>query len=363
MKTPVELGYRLPAEWEEHAATWLAWPHNASDWPGKLLAAQWAFVEIVRRLTDSELVRVLVPSAMAEKKAQRMFDNAGVSRHRLEFFRCPTDRSWARDFGPIFLTRAVEALGEDGSEIEQNELAIARFRFNGWARYSNWRRDDRVPEFVARKLGKPIFRAQGMGKGIVLEGGAIDVNGHGRALMTEECMLDKVRQVRNPGLTREELEDVLAKTLGITEVIWLWRGIVGDDTHGHIDDFCRFVGETRIALAQENNPADENYRILQHSREQLEELRLADGSTLELVFLPMPAPLYFHGQRLPASYANFYIANKVVLVPTFNDRNDSSALGIIGELFPDRTVVGIHAVDLVWGLGAIHCLTQQEPKS
>lgn len=343
--------FRMPAEWEPHEATWIGWPHNTSDWPGRFGPIPWAYGEIVRRIIGGEQVKILVDSAAHERRARRVLDQVGVPRDPVHFLRIPTDRGWTRDFGPIFVKRDSPA-----------SLAIARFRFNGWAKYPDWRRDDRVPERVAKRTGTRLFRIRHRDRDVVLEGGAIDVNGEGTLLTTEECLLDPILQVRNPGLRRSEIEDVLRSTLGITAVIWLARGIVGDDTHGHVDDVCRFVGRRTVVLARETSPGDENHRVLEENRERLEQARLADGSRAEIVRLPMPEPLHFRGRRLPATYANFYISNAVVLVPTFNDPQDRHALGLLGELFSDRPVLGIHAVDLVWGLGTLHCLTQQQPR-
>jgi agmatine deiminase len=275
----------------------------------------------------------------------------GVDPGRVEFFRFPTDRGWTRDSGPIFVRREGPA----------PEVAVAGFRFNAWAKYPNWKKDARVPARASRALGMRLLEPVAAKGEVVLEGGAIDVNGRGTLLATEECLLDPRVQVRNPGLSREELEGVLRGTLGAGNVIWLGKGIAGDDTHGHVDDFCRFVGPRAVVLCREKNPSDANHRPLEENRERLAGARLEDGSKPEVVPLPMPAPLFLDGVRLPASYANFYICNAAVLVPTFNDPNDRVALGILAELIPDRPVKGIHAVDLVWGLGAVHCLTQQQP--
>jgi agmatine deiminase len=242
-----------------------------------------------------------------------------------------------------------------------SDLVIVRFRFTGWAKYPDWRRDDRVPERAARALRLPLVEARMKGRPVVLEGGSIDVNGQGSLLTTEECLLDPAVQVRNPGFGRSDMEAVFREYLGVTNVMWLGRGIAGDDTHGHVDDLCRFVGPRQVVLCREKDPRDANHRPLEENRERLRGMRLEDGSRPEVVDLPMPAPLFFDGRRLPASYANFYIANAAVLVPTFNDPADRVALGVIGELIQDRPVVGIHAVELVWGLGTLHCLTQQQP--
>jgi agmatine deiminase len=350
-KSPAALGFRIPAEWDRHEATWIGWPHNRTDWPGKLVPVLWAYAEIVRKTTPDEVVRILVKTESHEAQARRTLARVGVEASRIEFFRFPTNRGWTRDFGPIFVRR-------DGPP---SEVAIVRFRFNAWAKYADWKKDDQVPLLAARAIGCRIFHAQINGRDVVLEGGSIDVNGRGTVLTTEECLLDQETQPRNPGMSRKEIETTLSKFLGATNVLWLGRGIAGDDTHGHIDDLCRFVAPRTVVLCREDNPNDYNHRPLEENRERLEGMRLEDGSKIEVVRIPMPTPLVFNGQRLPASYANFYISNAAVLVPTFNDPNDRTALGVLGELFTDRPVVGIHAVDLVWGLGTLHCLTQQQP--
>jgi agmatine deiminase len=337
----------MPAEWEPHAATWLGWPHNASDWPGKFPPIPWVYGEIVRRLAPGERVRILVTSAAHQAQASRLLKKAGVQLERVDFLRFPTNRGWTRDFGPIFVR-----------SDRKRELAIARFHFNAWAKYKDWKKDDRIPELAAKRLKLPLHHG-----GIVLEGGSIDVNGSGTLLTTEECLLDPKVQVRNPGMSRQDLEQVFRDALGVTNTLWLGRGIAGDDTHGHVDDLCRFVNPGTVVLCREDNPQDVNYKPLAENRERLQGMRLENGASIEVVDLPMPAPLYFEGVRLPASYANFYIANAAVLVPTFNDPHDRIALGRLAELIPDRPVVGIHAVDLVWGLGTLHCLTQQEPSA
>ena len=350
-KAPKVSGWRMPAEWDRHEATWIGWPHNRTDWPGKITPIQWVYGEIVRKLAPGEIVRIIVDSESHEGQVRRILEKNGVDLNQVEFFHFPTNRGWTRDFGPIFVRRG----GRKG------ETAIARFRFNAWAKYPDWQKDVLVPELAAHALGCLILPAQLNGHNIVLEGGSIDVNGRGTILTTEECLLDPLVQTRNPGLSRNDCETVFAKFLGAKNTLWLGRGIAGDDTHGHVDDLCRFVNENTVVLCQESNPQDDNYAPLAENRERLQGLKLEDGSAIQVVDLPMPAPLYFNGQRLPASYANFYIANAAVLVPTFNDANDRLALGILSELFTDRPVIGIHAVDLVWGLGTLHCLTQQQP--
>jgi agmatine deiminase len=360
----------MPAEWEPHEATWIGWPHNRTDWPGKFALIPWVYGEIVRKLAGGEIVRILVNSGEHEAQAQRVLRRVGVDLGRVEFFRFPTNRGWTRDFGPIFVRRQVKKSTVEKSngaasslDSSTSETAIVRFRFNAWAKYPNSQMDNKVPERVAKALRCHLLPARADGHDFVLEGGSIDVNGRGSLLTTEECLLDPEVQVRNPGFGRAEIENALKTHLGVSNVLWLGRGIAGDDTHGHVDDICRFVGPSTVVLCQEGDPRDANYLPLAENRERLQGIRLEDGSKMEVAALPMPAPLYLDGQRLPASYANFYIANDAVLMPTFNDPNDRVALGILEELFGERLVVGIHAVDLVWGLGALHCMTQQQPAS
>lgn len=351
IRMPSSLGWRMPAEWELHEATWLGWPHNASDWPGKLAAIHWVYAEIIRKLADGEKVRILVNSKGHEDRAKRFLRRARTNLGEVEFFRIPTNRGWTRDFGPIFVRK----------EHPASECVIARFQFNGWARYPDWKKDNQVPVRVSKRLNCKLLPISFQGREVVLEGGCIDVNGTGTLLTTDECLLDAHIQVRNPGISRDDYEMVFGQSLGATNVVWLNKGIAGDDTHGHVDDICRFVDQHTVVLSQERNIHDENYRSLAENRERLDSARLEDGAKIEIIPLPMPSPLWFDGRRLPASYTNFYIGNAAVLVPTFNDPHDRLALGILSDLFRDRPVVGIHAVDLVWGFGTIHCLTQQQP--
>jgi len=339
----------MPAEWEPHEATWLGWPHNPTDWPDKLDTIRWVYGEMVRKISLGEVVRMLVRNKAEEKLARLYLTRAGADVSRVEFIVHPTNRGWTRDSGPIFV-RGQKA-----------GTAIVHFHFNAWAKYDDWQKDRRVPDTVARVLGKRLFNAEFNGQDFVLEGGGIDVNGRGTLLTTEECYLDPKVQVRNPGLGRKEIEATLKTYLGVTNIFWLAAGPVGDDTHGHIDDICRFVNPKTVVLIKETNRKDVNFRPLAENWERIRDFRLEDGSKPEVVPLPMPQPLYFDGERLPASYANFYIANAAVLVPTFNDPNDRIALGTLAELFRDRPVVGIHAVDLVLGFGTLHCLSQQQP--
>lgn len=337
--TPRALGFRMPAEWEPHEATWLAWPHNRTDWPGKFAPVPWVYCEIVRHLARRERVNIFVPDRGTLVRARSMLRKTAALADSVEFIVCPTNRSWTRDYCPLFVKNAA------------GEVAATRWRFNGWAKYADWPKDDAAADAVVARLGVRAWRA-----GLVLEGGSIDVNGEGALLTTEECLLSPV-QARNPGLSREDLERAFADYLGVTKVIWLKRGIAGDDTHGHIDDLARFTGPRTVAIASEEDPAEENYEPL---KENLELLRRTPG--FEIVTLPMPRPVWFDGQRLPASYLNFYIANGRVLVPTFNDPNDRIALDTLAGLFPGREVAGIHSVDLILGLGALHCATMQQPK-
>ena len=347
----------MPAEWEAHEAIWLGWPHNENDWPGKLSAIEWVYGEMIRKIAPGERVRLLVASKPQENLAKRILLKARVDLKQIEFLRWPTNRGWMRDSGPIF----VRSSGKAARVKQTSETAIVHFHFNAWAKYNDWQHDRRVPERAARLLGKRLFNAQWQGKDFVVEGGGIEVNGRGTLITTEECYLDPRVQVRNPGLGRKEFDHTLKEYLGMTNILWLAAGPTGDDTHGHIDDICRFVNPRTLVLIKETNRKDANYRPLSENWERVEDLRLEDGSKPEVIALPMPAPLYHSENRLPASYANFYISNAAVIVPTFNDPNDRLALGILSELFKDRPVVGIHAVDLVLGFGTLHCLTQQQP--
>ena len=339
---------RVPAEWEPHRATHLAFPANRNDWPGKFAAIRWAFVEIVRHLAPHEKIHLAVCGDGDRIRAERMFRDAEIDLDAIEWHTTSLDRGWMRDISPFF----VKTPGP--------RVRGVKFRFNGWAKYANHRLDEQWSGQVAAALGVCLIDASYDGKPVVLEG-AVDVNGQGDMITTEECLLDASSQARNPGFTVKDYESCFREYLGIRNIVWLGAGIAGDDTHGHVDDICRFVNPTTVVACRETNPADENYRPLEENRERLQQARLHDGQTLEVIDLPMPAPLRFRGIRLPASYANFYIGNGEVLVPTFNDKRDCEVLGILRELFSDRRVVGIHAVDLVWGFGTLHCLSHEEP--
>ena len=333
---PRTRGFRMPAEWEPHEATWIAWPHNRYDWPGRFAPIPWVYGEIVRKLSRVEKVRILVSGPALERQARRILRQVGAQMEAVEFFECPTDRVWTRDYGPLFVKN-------------RREVAATAWRFNAWAKYDDWKRDAAVPAFVTDRLGIASWTP-----GMVLEGGSIDVNGAGLLLTTEECLLSEV-QARNPGLTRRDIESNLRDYLAADRVIWLRNGIAGDDTHGHVDDLARFVAPDAVVAASEDDRSDANYQPLR------ENYRLLKEAGLRVVKLPMPRPLVFAGRRLPASYANFYVANGLVLVPTFNDANDRKALGVLADVFPGREVVGIHCGDLIWGLGTLHCVTQQQP--
>jgi agmatine deiminase len=306
---------------------------------------------MVRKISRGELVRLLVRSRAEARLAAGYLRRARCDLRRVRFVVHPTNRGWTRDSGPIHVVRSQSP----------SRPGIVHFHFNAWAKYKNWRLDTTVPETAARLLRRPLFDARFKGRKFIIEGGGIEVNGRGTLLTTEECYLHPTVQVRNPGLDRAQYEEMFGKYLGAKNVLWLAAGPVGDDTHGHIDDIARFVNPKTLVLIRETNRRDVNYRPLAENWDRVQDLRLEDGSKPEIVPLPMPAPIRYRQWRLPASYANFYICNACVIVPTFNDVNDRIALGLLGELFRDRPVVGIHAVDLVLGFGSLHCLTQQEP--
>ncbi len=343
--------YRMPAEWEPHRATWIAWPHHEPDWPGKLGPIPWVYAEIARVIAEHEPLEILCHSADVRDAAGEALSAHGVRADRVRMHLVPTDRVWLRDSAPT------------GVLTPEGAVVLVNWAFNGWAKYDNWQHDIRVGEAVAAATGLPRVepRRRDTAGRIVLEGGGIEVNGDGLLLVTEEWLLSD-EQVRNPGLGRADYERIFAEWLGIRRTIWLGDGCVGDDTHGHVDDIARFVAADTIVLAVEPDPADDNH---ERSIDNLQRLQALDGAegvgALRIVTLPFPRPVVMRGERLPASYANFYIANGAVLVPTFNDPNDRVALAILAELMPSHRVIGIHAVDLVWGLGTLHCLTQQEP--
>ena len=385
--------FRMPAEWEPHAATWLAWPHFQDDWPGKFQPIPWVYAEIIRHLARHERVELIVNDAAAERRAKRILEQANALNDNVSFHRWPTNRVWTRDSGCTFVraaakkktqgprstrfarsgqvstpqslsqakaTAPVEMTAPGELRSSGIDLAAVTWRFNAWAKYPNYEQDEKVGGLMGAAAGAQIVQPAFKKKRVVLEGGSIDVNGRGTLLTTEECLLSKVQQ-RNPAMRREDYERLFAEYLGIGNVIWLGAGMVGDDTHGHVDDITRFVAPDTVVTVVEADVKDPNYETLQENIRRLRAYSDETGNELAIVELPMPAPVIFQGRRLPASYANFYIANGVVLVPVFNDPNDRIALDVMADVFPDREVVGIYSGDLIWGFGALHCMTQQQP--
>jgi agmatine deiminase len=364
-------GYRMPAEWEPHSATWLVWPHNREDWPGKFEPIPWVYGEIIRNLAKHERVELIVNSTSAARQAREVLELADALSPNIRFHRWPSDRVWLRDSGCIFLTpqpgfarphSREPALSSSKGRLSPHRTgALAlKFRFNGWAKYSNWRRDDKVGGLMARAAHAKEIHPFAAHERIVLEGGSIDVNGAGTILTTEECLLSKVQE-RNPHMARIHYEKAFADYLGAPHTIWLGRGIAGDDTHGHVDDLTRFVSRDTVVTMVEPDSKDINHSPLRANLRRLQAARDQNGRQLTVVELPMPKPVVFEGRRLPASYANFYIANGVVLAPVFNRPNDRFALNTLTYLFPTREIVPIYSGDFIWGLGAMHCMTQQQP--
>ncbi len=344
----------MPAEWEPHEAAWLAWPHYEGDWPGKFEPIPWVYAEIVRNLSQHERVELIVNDAVAERRARKLLARADALSSNVRFHRWRTDRVWLRDSGCIF------AVNKGHVETKSQQPLALIFRFNAWAKYSNYRRDEKIGTLMAEAGRAKGIRPLYCEKHVVLEGGSIDVNGQGTILTTEECLLSKVQQ-RNRGMKRQDYEKLFANYLGASNVIWLGKGIAGDDTHGHVDDLARFVNPDTVITVVERNRKDANYAPQRDNLRRLKTARDQDGKPLNVVEIPMPAPVTFEGRRLPASYANFYIANGVVLVPVFNDAKDRAALDTLADLFPSRKIVPIYSGDLVWGLGTMHCMTQQQP--
>jgi agmatine deiminase len=340
---------RFPAEWENQEGILLCFPHNGNDWPGKYEAIKWAFVEFIKKVATFEKVFLVVADEKLKAKVSEMLETATVKMSNVSFMIHKTNRSWMRDSGPIIV--------QNGTKRE-----ALNFNFNGWAKYKNINLDKQVPEKVGDFLKLPLTQVVYSGKPVIVEGGAIESNGCGTLLTSEECLMHPTIQVRNPGFTKADYEAVFKEYLGITNVIWLGDGIEGDDTHGHIDDLCRFVNEDTIITIVEKDPKDNNYKRLQDNLKRLQNAKLETGKFPKIVELPMPKRIDFDGLRLPASYANFLILNKCVLVPTFNDTNDRIALNIIADCFPDREIIGINAIDLIWGFGTLHCLSQQIPE-
>ncbi len=382
--------FRMPAEWEPHAATWLAWPHYKLDWPRKFEPIPWVYAEIIRYLSRHERVEVIVQDAAAGKLARRTLKRAHALNDNVRFRRWRTDRVWTRDSGCAFVfpcgTDALDTAGAkaqtysgtfnagpeallhpkpnlaSSAKERAAPLTAIKWRFNAWAKYPNWKRDEKIGSLMAAAAGAEEIQPRFGKNRVVLEGGSIEVNGRGTLITTEECLLSRVQQ-RNPEMKKRDYDRIFAEYLGASNVIWLGSGIVGDDTHGHVDDITRFVSHDTVVTCVDADPASENYEALRENIRRLRDATTEDGKSLATIDLPMPAPVYFEGRRLPASYANFYIANGIVLVPVFNDPNDRVALDIFADIFPDREVVGIYCGDLVWGFGAIHCMTQQQPGS
>jgi agmatine deiminase len=358
---PAAQGYHMPAEWEPHESTWLAWPHFRGDWPGKFEPIQWVYAEVVRTLARHERVDIIVNDASWESRARRVLERAGVLSENVAFHRWRTNRVWTRDSGCIFLTPSAE-LHRDQTGAP---LLALHFQFNAWAKYPNYNLDEKVGARMAKAAGvrvvQPTFMdALNEKHRVVLEGGSIDANGCGTVLTTEECLLSTTQQ-RNPSMDRSAYEQLFADYLGAQSVIWLDSGIVGDDTHGHIDDIARFAAPNTVVTMVEPNERSENHMTLHENLGRLKNARTPDGQKLDVVEIPMPRPLLFEGRQLPVSYANFYIANGAVLVPVFNDPNDRIALNLLAEVFPTREIVPVYSGDLIWGFGALHCMTQQQP--
>ena len=376
-----QIKFRMPAEWEPHVATWVAWPHYKLDWPGKFEPIPWVYAEIIRYLSRHERVELIVKDAAAEKLARKTLKRAHALNENVRFHRWATNRVWTRDSGCAFVfRRGAGTLARDPSgakaripvasparleavpfqENSSPEIAGIKWRFNAWAKYPNWKQDENIGSLMAKAAGAEEIRPMFGKNRVVLEGGSIDVNGQGTLITTEECLLSRVQQ-RNPGMKKRDYEKVFAEYLGTTNIIWLGSGIVGDDTHGHVDDITRFVSPDTVVTCVDADPKSENYEALRENIRRLRDAVTEDGKPLATIDLPMPAPVYFEGRRLPASYANFYIANDLVLVPVFNDPNDRVALDILADIFPDREIAPIYCGDLIWGFGAIHCMTQQQP--
>lgn len=341
------MSYRMPAEWEPHEATWLSWPHRRDTWPDAFDDVPAVFVEIAKHLAESELVRINVSNPVMAKGVKYLLNAAQVNLNAVRFHYNPTNDAWVRDHGPIYVVRDVDGV---------RERAVLDWDYNAWGvKYQDYQRDNLIPSRIADEFQETCFKP-----GMILEGGSIDVNGLGTLLTTEACLLNKNR---NPTLTKEQIEQRLSQSLNVSKFIWLGDGIEGDDTDGHVDDMTRFVTTNTIVTIVESNPNDVNYRALRENRERLVGVTDQAGRPIQIIELPMPDPLVVEGIRLPASYANFLIANTVVLVPTYRSpKPDAEAIEILQSLFPTRRVIGINCTALVWGLGSIHCVTQQQPK-
>jgi len=342
--TPKELGYYFPAEFENHEATWLSWPHKEASWPGKIHTIYPDYCKFIKELTQGEKVCINVNDEPMKKFAADHLRASGVDPDKVEFFFHPTNDAWCRDHGPAFLLNP---------QSEQKKI-IVDWNYNAWGnKYPPFDLDDVIPTLVARYYDIPVFYP-----GIIMEGGSVDFNGKGTVITSTICLLNKNR---NPELTQSQVENYLYNYYGVDQALWVHEGIVGDDTDGHIDDTVRFVNEDTVLAVVEENKNDDNYRLLQANLRDLKKMRLINGKQLNIVELPMPGEIFYEDQRLPASYANFYIANHVVIVPTYRCRNDDRALNIIQHCFPKRKIVGIDSTEIIWGLGSFHCLSQQEP--
>jgi agmatine deiminase len=341
---PKQSGFFFPAEWHPHTATWLSWPHKEESWPGKIGLIYPKYCEFIKVLTQGELVRINVADEQMMAFAKQQLITAGVDLNKVEFFDFPTNDAWCRDHGPAFLINP-----------ETKQKAIVDWGYNAWGdKYPPYDLDDVIPTKIGGHFDLPVYHP-----GIVMEGGSVDFNGKGAILTSTACLLNKNR---NPQLNQRQIEEYLCNYYGAEQVLWINEGIIGDDTDGHIDDTARFVNEDTVIAVVEENKSDENYQILRENLQMLKTMRLLNGKQLTIIELPMPEPVFYQDQRLPASYANFYIANAAVVVPTYRSNKDDKALDIIQQCFPDRKVVGIDSTDIIWGLGSFHCLSQQEPE-
>jgi agmatine deiminase len=341
---PKDLGYYFPAEFDEHVATWLSWPHKEASWPGKIETIFPVYAAFIKLVAEGEKVHINVADEAMKVMAINHLEKAGANIKQIRFFYHPTNDAWCRDHGPAFLINPVA----------ETKKIIVDWGYNAWGgKYPPFDLDDNIPTLIAKHYGVPVVYP-----GIVMEGGSVDFNGKGTILTTTSCLLNPNR---NPDLGRQQIEEYLHQYYGVTNILWLGDGITGDDTDGHIDDLTRFVNHDTVVTAVEYDKADENYKPLLDNLKALSKMRLESGRQMNIVEIPMPSPIVYEDMRLPASYANFYIANKYVVVPTFRDQNDEKALRILQEVFHDRKVVGLDSTDIIWGLGSFHCLSQQEP--
>ena len=343
MQTPQQLGFHFPAEWEKHTATWLSWPHKVESWPGKIETIYDPYCEFIKNVSKGEEVCINVKDEKMQAFATKCLTKLDVDLSKIKFYHHPTNDAWCRDHGPAFLLNKKE-----------NKKAIIDWGYNAWGnKYPPFDLDDVIPTLIGEKLGLEVFHP-----GIVMEGGSVEFNGTGTILTSTCCLLN---ENRNPHLNQQQIENYLIQYYGAEHILWVDEGIVGDDTDGHIDDTVRFVNSDTVVAVIEENRTDENYKLLQHNLKALHKMRLQNGKQMNIIELPMPSAVIWEDQRLPASYANFYISNHAVIVPTFRDKNDDKALQIIADCFADRKTIGIDSRDVIWGLGSWHCLSQQEP--